>query len=56
MQKKKTFNMNVSLSYNMFKWEGPLDIKGDIPFWYPNNALIHMQHGDFKSHATSLNP
>jgi len=36
--------MNVSLSYNnMFKWGGPLDIKGDGLFWYPNHALIQKQ-------------
>jgi hypothetical protein len=32
-EKNQTLNLNVPLSYNnMFKWESPLDIKGDGPF------------------------
>jgi len=38
--------MNVPLSYNnMFKWGGPLDIKRDNPFWYPNHALTQKPIG-----------
>jgi hypothetical protein len=32
--------MNVSLSFNnMFKWRGPMNIKWNSPFGYPNHAL-----------------
>jgi hypothetical protein len=31
--------MNVSLSFNMFKSGGPMNIKWDSPFRYPNHAL-----------------
>jgi hypothetical protein len=35
----QTFNMNVSLRFNMFKWGGLVNIKWDYPFGYPNHAL-----------------
>jgi hypothetical protein len=31
--------MNVSLNFNMFKWEGLVNIKWNNPFGYPNHAL-----------------
>jgi len=42
--KKKTFNMNVLLSFkNMFKWGGPLNIKWNNPFGYPNHIWTLQQ-------------
>ncbi len=35
--------MNVLLNFNdMFKWKGPLDIKWDNPFGYPNHTWTQL--------------
>jgi hypothetical protein len=38
--------MNVALSFNnMFKWGGPMNIKWDDLFGYPNHTLTPMKDG-----------
>jgi hypothetical protein len=41
-EENNAFNMNVPLSYKMFKWRGVLDIQRDNPLWYPNHVLTPM--------------
>ncbi len=39
--KKKNFQYECAIKLQFFKVKGPLDIKGDGPFWYPNSCICY---------------